>query len=188
MRPGGSGLHLCRRGDVAVTTFLQIGVGTGRKVLVVGESLAPHGWRESGKAFYTRDGRLLPSGRNLDRLLEWLDLRLESVSFTDLVKCYVGERRELLEECARGCWPLFIRQLRSYRFKLIVLLGVSTSGICARLANCKLQMGRLSSLRIGRAVYPVLALYHPSPVNPRNRMRNERIMRRVAPEVRRLLR
>lgn len=177
LKAGARIAHLCRRSNLAPDLFLQLGSGPGRHLLVVGESLAAHGWRESGRAFYRPDGRLLPSGRNLDLLLQQLGLSLDQVSFTDLVKCYIGDRRDLLAACAERCWPLFIRQLRSGQFRLLLLLGARTTRLIEQLGGCSLSVGTLRSMKIGGHQCSVLPIYHPSPVSPINHHRNERIVR-----------
>ena len=68
------------------TKFLQIGRGKGQDILVVGEAPAPNGWRKSGRAFYTPEGKLLPTGRNLNKLLEPFEVTVEDISFTELIK------------------------------------------------------------------------------------------------------
>ena len=81
--------------DLKVSDFFQLGSGRGSRVLILGESLAENGWRKSGKAFYTPDGRLLPTGKRLNMLLEKLGLSLEQCCFTELAKCFNLDQSDL---------------------------------------------------------------------------------------------
>ena len=158
--------------------FLQAGRAVGTKVLIVGEAPAPNGWRKSGRAFYSPDGKLLSSGRNLNNLLQPFGLTIETCGFTDLVKCYVGKDRRLLFECGRKCWPIFLRQLHGHEFKLVVTLGVTTLEILNTAAGVNFPIGELSTFRIADNEYALLPLYHTSPINPHNHTKNRGILQR----------
>jgi uracil-DNA glycosylase family 4 len=152
---------------------------------VVGESPAARGWRLSGRAFYTLEGRLLASGRYLNQVLEMVGLRVDSCGFTELVKCYVldGDRRQL-PACGMKCWSILVRQLRHYNFRVVVVLGVRTLDIVNQALGVTLRVGELGSIDIGKHSYQILPLFHPSPRNPLNHGRNMHIMKRVAANVR----
>ena len=63
-------VHYCDTiSDFPSDKFLQLGSGAGTKILILGESPAPNSWRLSGRAFYTVEGKLLPTGRNMNELL-----------------------------------------------------------------------------------------------------------------------
>jgi hypothetical protein len=79
----------------------------GAKVLIVGEALAPNGWRKSGQACYDVNGKRLKTGENLNTLLRNFDLNVESCGFTDLAKCYVGNDARLKREIRTGDTMIF---------------------------------------------------------------------------------
>jgi uracil-DNA glycosylase family 4 len=181
--------HLCGNPRaVRVSQFLRRGVGTGRLVLVLGESPATRGWRLTGRAFYTPEGKLLPSGRYLNDMLGIVGLRIESCGFTELVKCYIGGNRTKLSACGMKCWPILVRQLMRYDFRVVIVLGVRTLEIVNQALGATLRVGQLATIDIGRKRYRILPVFHPSPRNPANHRRNLRIFKRVAPGVRRALR
>ena len=77
------GVHVCQNpSGVRVNTFMRLGTGEGRSVLIVGESPAARGWRLSGRPFYTPEGWMLPSGRYLNEVLRAVGLSVENCSFT----------------------------------------------------------------------------------------------------------
>jgi uracil-DNA glycosylase family 4 len=143
-------------------------------MLIVGESPAPNGWRTSGRAFYSPDGRLLPTGRNLNAVLERFGLDVGACSFTELVKCFVGKDRHLLDACGARCWPIFVEQVSATRCSAIVLLGKTTLRVFNRMccASVDIEMGVPTSVVVAGARRSVLALHHPSPVNPFGHRRN----------------
>jgi hypothetical protein len=57
----------------------------------------------SGKAFYNLKNRIVPSGLRLNKLLNCLDLSIEECSFTEICKCFVGNDRKQIKNCANKC-------------------------------------------------------------------------------------
>jgi uracil-DNA glycosylase len=100
---------------------------------------------------------------------------VEECGFTEIVKCFVGKDRKMLRKCGHRCWSIFERQLRSYDFKLLILLGVQTLNIFNREAGTQLPIGELTTVKVSGAEYYVLPIYHPSPINPNNHPNNRAI-------------
>lgn len=168
--------HYCDAiSDFPNDKFLQLGSGAGAKILIVGEAPAPNGWRLSGRAFYTVEGKLLPTGRNMNELLVKYGLSVESCAFTELIKCYPGDERKLLKVCGIKCWPIFLRQLEFIKPKLIILLGVKTTEVFNTVSNTTLSMGVVTNLKLAARESKVLPIYHPSPMSPTSRQRNREI-------------
>ena len=159
--------HYCNNSEnYPLNKFLQLGTGKGRKVLIVGESPAPNGWRKSGRAFYTQDSKLLPTGKNLNKILEKYGLGVENCGFTELVKCFVGKDRYMLNTCGEKCWDIFTKQLRIYNFRFLIILGVKTLELFNKCANLSLKIGVIDNVKINDHTYTILPLYHPSPISP----------------------
>ena len=168
--------HYCQSPDkFPLDRFHQQGTGKGEAILIVGESPAANGWRASGKAFYTSQGKLLPSGRRLNELLLPLGLSVETCGFTELAKCFVGKNRKDLAACCWGCWPIFLKQLKASDYKLIIILGVETSHIFNELAKTSLETGIVAKAVIDNQIYAILPIYHPSPINPHGQRKNKLI-------------
>ena len=159
--------------------FHQKGIGKGKYVLLVGESPAPNGWRKSGKACYSPEGKLLPTGKSLNELLTEFGLSVEICGFTELSKCFVGKYRKQLQICSQKCWPILLRQLASSKYKLLVILGVETLRIFNFISGLNLQIGKLEKALVGNKEYSVLAIFHPSPINPNGRVKNKEIFQRL---------
>lgn len=165
--------HHCQNIDTYdLDKFFQRGIEKGSHVLIVGESPAPNGWRISGKACYTTAGKLLPTGQRLNELLKPFNLSVEVCGFTELAKCFVGKDRKLLYNCAKTCWPIFIKQLRKNDIKIIIFLGVKTLEIFNKLNQSNLIVGKLATTEIAGRDYSILPIYHPSPINPTGRAKN----------------
>ncbi|PKL31415.1 hypothetical protein CVV43_02815 [Candidatus Saccharibacteria bacterium HGW-Saccharibacteria-1] len=161
--------HCCDELNIPIDTYLQIGNGIGQGLLVVGESPALNGWMKSGRAFYTLEGKIVPTGKNFLVNLKQIspDLELGNISFTEISKCYIGTNRNKLDNCAKKTWPHFIEQIYYVNPNLIILLGKKTTDIFNKLATLDLKVGELTDFKIGGNVRNVLSIYHPSPLNPR---------------------
>lgn len=168
--------HFCNCvDDFPTNRFFQLGEGKGSRLLIVGESPAENGWRKSGRAFYTPEGKLLATGKRLNELLERFDLDVKKCGFTELSKCFVGKNRKILGECCRKCWPIFIRQLSLGDYELIITMGVVTADIFGEMIDRELKMGEMEEVEISGKRRKVMPIFHPSPANPWGREKNKKI-------------
>lgn len=176
--------HICDNiSSFPISKFHQLGKGMGRKVLIIGESPAPNGWRVSGIACYDPKGKILPTGRRLNELLSPFGVSVETCGFTELSKCYVSKRKEL-KACSEKCWPIFLRQIKGKRYRLFILLGVHTTKTFSSLIHKDLSIGELNTAIVGNRRYQVLPLYHPSPINPYGHDKNKKIFRELNTKIR----
>lgn len=176
--------HFCSNpNNFPVDKYFQKGKGLGRRILIVGESPAENGWRKSGRAFYSLDGKLLATGKRLNELLAQFDLGVNICGFTELSKCFVGSDRKILIDCCRKCWTIFERQLSSCECKLIITLGVVPAKVVGEINDEDVKMGELKDIRICGKLYKLLPIYHPSPVNPHGRERNKEIFSKYRSQI-----
>jgi len=70
-------------------------IGNNKELLLLGEAPANNGWRKSGMLWKDLNGKILPSGVILQKLLDILEIDLFDISFTEAVKCYPKERKYL---------------------------------------------------------------------------------------------
>lgn len=167
--------------------FFQKGVGVSCKILILGESLAQNGWVESGKAFYTTEGKIVPTGKRLNEELAILKLRFEECAFTEIAKCYLGNNRKLLKSCGLRSGEHLFSQLKTYKINLIISLGVITKDILEELFNTKLQIGEISHIAHRDKKFSILPLYHPSPASPFGHGKNLTIISSKASQIKKII-
>lgn len=179
--------HCCDGQKIAIDKYLQVGDGVGRRLLVVGESPASN-WLASGRAFFAIDGRIVPTGNNLLLNLKQIEnkLNLENISFTEISKCFICSNRRKLQACALKTWPHFIKQINYIQPKLIILLGKETTSIFNLLADSTLEIGHIQRITLLGKIYPILPLYHTSPLNTK-RVQNTGFIDDNIKEIRTLL-
>lgn len=168
--------------------FFQEGKGVGGQVLILGESLARNGWVESGKAFYTTEGKIVPTGKRLNEELKILNLCFEDCAFTEIAKCYIGNNRKILKSCGLKSGGHFVSQLKAYRIKVILSLGVITKDILEEIFQTELPMGEINQINIDSKKVYILPLYHPSPANPHGHRKNLEIFARQKGQLERMIR
>ncbi len=179
--------HVCEQIDTfPLEKFHQLGTGKGKGILIVGESPAPNGWIISGKACYRPDGKILPTGKRLNEYLGPLGTSVEDSGFTELSKCFVSNRAEL-DACSEKCWPIFLNQISSQDYKILIILGVKTSSIFSKLINKDLPMGEISEIELENRTYKVLPVFHPSPVNPTGHAKNLNLFKNLYPALEEIL-
>ncbi len=171
--------HHCGDKNYSADNFLQKGTGKGSKVLIVGESLSKNGWRKSGKAFYTAEGKLLGTGRILNKLLLKFDLSAENCGFTNIAKCYIGQDKKSLNICGQKCWSIFLKQVAANDFRIIIPLGKKTLEVFNNQLHTDFKTGELYKIVLGGKEYNLLPIFHPSPANPYGYAKNAEIFERV---------
>ncbi|MFA5967293.1 MAG: uracil-DNA glycosylase family protein [Patescibacteria group bacterium] len=167
--------------------FFQPGVGVGSKVLILGESLARNGWVNSGKAFYTPEGKLVPTGKRLNEELAGLNLTLERCAFTEIAKCYIGNNRKILKSCGLRSGDHLLSQVSTYPIKIIFSLGVITKDILEEVFGVKLVIGEINPVVYQYKKLFILPLWHPSPASPHGHNKNLEIILNKRNKIKRIL-
>lgn len=179
--------HICKQiNKFPLDKFHQIGEGVGERLLIVGESPAPNGWIVSGKACYRADGKILPTGKRLNELLEQFGFSVETSGFTELSKCFVAKRSEL-ESCSKKCWPIFLNQIEGKEYRLLIILGVLTTKILSKVIDRELIVGEIAEIDLHGKKHKVLPIFHPSPINPTGHAKNVAIFKKLKSEIGRIL-
>jgi len=158
------------------TNNTSISFGKSTDIVILGEAPANNGWRKSGKAWYDTEGKLLPSGKVLQRLLAIRDLTIEDTTFLEAIKCY-PLNRDNLKKCNLNCKDYLYRQLVILKPKLILSLGDSATKCILDIKYNKFKevVGKKFNLNLGDISTVVIPIYHPSPVNPNSFKGNEKI-------------
>jgi uracil-DNA glycosylase family 4 len=172
-------IHHCKEITAKpVTFYFQKGTGKrGKKILILGESLARNGWLESGKAFYTLENKIVPTGKRLNEELTQIDVTLEECAFTEIAKCYLAKNRKILTKCGLLCADHLLKQINHFKPRLILPLGVMTKDTLEKIFKTALPLGKINEVSYKNRVYAVLPLYHPSPANPFGHAKNIRIIK-----------
>lgn len=181
-------IHNCQNiDDKPASFFFQEGKGRGRQLLILGESLGKNNCLESGKAFYTTEDKVVPTGKKLNEELKLLKLCFEECAFTEIAKCYLANNRKILKTCGLKSGKQLISQIKAYNIKIIFSLGVITKDILEELFEVNLPMGEINQVGVGDRKIAVLPLYHPSPASPRGHRRNLEILERVGGKIEELM-
>lgn len=163
-----SEIHYCQEiTEKPLNFFFQTGsTKRGKRVLILGESLAKNGWIDSGKAFYTTTGKMVSTGKRLNDELALLNLKLEDCAFTEIAKCYLGKNRKSLSNCGQLCSQHLLKQVAHFKPRIILSLGVITKDVLKNTFHTELQIGEIAEMIHDQKKYLILPLYHPSPANP----------------------
>ena len=150
------------------------------RILIIGESPAKDGWIVSKKAFYNKDGKLQASGRVLDKLLSLCNLTVEDISFTEVCKCVISDRKTL-KKCCENCRPILLKQLENVECDIILTMGRYPTETILRTKIKKLSdvVGKKFEINLGNSIKTVIPIYHPSPINPLGFRGNEKIFKEL---------
>ena len=93
--------------------------GKNNDILLLGEAPANNGWRKSKMLWKDINGKVLPSGVILQKLFDSLNINLFDLTFTEAVKCYPKERKNL-KICSKNCHEFLIEQIKELDPKVII--------------------------------------------------------------------
>ena len=139
---------------------------------------------KSGVAWHNTDGKLLPSGVIMQKLLSILDKELLSVTFLEAIKCFPSDRCHL-KKLAQLYQPTLERQIKILRPKLVLTMGAIPTQMLIDRPFQRLTdvAGKSFSVHGTRAI----PIFHPSPISPRGYKDNvpifEMIQRKIWEEV-----
>ena len=158
-------------------TILQMGKS---KILILGESPAKDGWIVSGKAFYNKDGKLQSSGKVLNKLLNLCNLTIEDISFTEVCKCIISDRKTL-KKCCDNCKPILLHQLEDIDCDIILPMGryPTETILGTKIKKLADVVGKRFEIKLGNSIKTVIPIYHPSPINPLGYKGNEKIFKEL---------
>ncbi|PIE03793.1 MAG: hypothetical protein CSA81_00445 [Acidobacteria bacterium] len=144
---------------------IMVWFGEDNGLIVVGEAPARNGWIKSGVAWYSPEGKLLPSGVVMEKLLKTLDKDLLSVTFLEAIKCFPSDRRHL-KRLAELYRPTLIEQLRALQPKIVLTMGdIPTRALVdepyAKLSDVVGRQFEIDDLM-------VIPIFHPSPISPKS--------------------
>lgn len=157
--------------EVESFIYSTISIGKNKNLLFIGESPAKNGWVRSGRAFTNPKGEIVPTGKVLEKLLLIIGLKLEDVTFTEAVKCFVPNRK-LLKRYSENCKNILNKQISLLKPKLIIPLGEHPTkvliGNAIKFKNFGEVVGKVQYIYIENEKYIVYPIYHPSPISPKS--------------------
>ena len=149
------------------TNSTSISFGGNSNIVILGEAPANNGWRKSGRAWYSPDGKMLQSGKILNKLLNIIGVELDDTIFLEAIKCYPKARKNL-KTCSANCQEYLLMQLSVLNPELIITLGDAATKALLNFKNSKFGevVGKIYPLKIAVKEIKILPIYHPSPISP----------------------
>lgn len=158
-----------------------VSYGKNKDILFIGESPSKNGWIVTGKAFYNSDNKLLPTGRNLDKLLKIIDLTIDDITFTEACKCHIPDRK-MLYQTAKNCLIYLKEQIFILKPKILIPLGEFPTRVLLETESFK-KFGDIAGkefiINIKDKSFIVIPIYHPSPINPKSYIKNVPIFKKI---------
>jgi uracil-DNA glycosylase family 4 len=142
-------------------------IGRNPQILLLGEAPANNGWRKSKMLWRDINGKILPSGIIMQKLLKPLNIDLFDLSFTEAVKCYPKERNNL-KKCNQNCNNYLTKQIQILEPNIIISLGDYATRNILNFQYKKFGdvVGKVFEIKLGNQNVKVLPIYHPSPISP----------------------
>lgn len=137
------------------------------KILVIGEFPK----KDSRDFFYDQRNKIFKSAERLSEYLKIIGLDLASVSFTEMCKCTIDDRKKM-RKTTENCYAYLEDQIEGLKPKLIITIGTTTKDVFSRKSRTDIEIGRIYKINN----YSYLPLYHPSPANPTGHKKNLQII------------
>jgi Uracil-DNA glycosylase len=163
-------IHECNKCSDMVEKFgtsKTIHFGSKKDIVILGEAPANNGWRKSGIAWYDINGKLLPSGKVMDQLLNEIGYELMDTIFLEAIKCFPTDRK-YLKNCRENCREYLLEQLYLLAPKVILTLGDTATKALVEEQYKKFSdvVGKTFNIKIHEKEIKVIPIFHPSPISP----------------------
>lgn len=173
----------CNKCDNLVEKFPNsntVSIGKCNDIVILGEAPANNGWRKSGIAWYDINGKLLPSGVVLEKLLKIINIKLNDTYFLEAVKCF-PKNRNYLKKCNNNCFKYAKEQIKIINPKIVLVLGDSAFKAITDIKYKKYSEVVGNIYEIDRIKY--IPIYHPSPISPKSYEGNIPIFNKIKDEI-----
>jgi len=160
----------CNLCDGFVQKFISstsVSYGKNTDIIILGEAPANNGWRKSGRAWFDVNGKMLQSGKILDKLLNIINISLKDTTFVEAIKCFPVNRK-YLKKCNSNCKRYLFNQLELLKPKIVIALGDSATRMITETKYKKFSdvVGEVMNINVNGKDIKVLPIYHPSPISP----------------------
>ncbi len=172
-------IYNCNLCNDLVEKFLNdrtVYLGSNNDIVLIGEAPANNGWRKSHMLWKDVNGKVLPSGKVLQKLFDFIGKSIFDITFIEAVKCYPIKRNNL-KICSKNCKCFMMRQLEILKPKLIITLGDAPTRSILDFKFDKFSevVGNIYKVND----FSVLPIYHPSPISPKSYKENVPIFNKI---------
>lgn len=172
-------IYNCNLCNNLVEKFLNdrtVYLGSNNDIVLIGEAPANNGWRKSHMLWKDVNGKVLPSGKVLQKLFDFIGKSIFDITFIEAVKCYPIKRNNL-KICSKNCKCFMMRQLEILKPKLIITLGDAPTRSILDFKFDKFSevVGNIYKVND----FSVLPIYHPSPISPKSYKENVPIFNKI---------
>lgn len=122
------------------------------------------------------------AGKELDQLLNKINLNLEDVYIANILKCRPPKNRDPTKQEIITCTPYLIKQIELIKPKVIATLGnYSTKFVLAKLIHNDMKKikgistlhGQKFNIKIKENEYTIIPIYHPAAMMYRPKIRED---------------
>lgn len=151
------------------TLSSSIYFGKNCNLLFVWEAPAKDGWRVTWKAWINQKWNIIPSGKILQKLLDTLDINLFDITFTEAVKCFPKERKDL-KKMVHIWEKTLLNQIRVLSPNTIITLWDFPTKALLWNSYKKFSdvVWKEFYIEIDNKKYLIIPTYHPSPISPQS--------------------
>ena len=149
-------------------------------LLFIWEAPAKDGWRTTWKAWINEKWNIIPSGKILQQLLEYLNINLMDITFTEAVKCFPKDRKELLS--MGKLWQKILYEQIDFLSPhiIITLWDFPTKALLWNTYKKFTDVvWKEFFIEIKNQKYIIIPTYHPSPISPQSLKGNIDIYKKI---------
>ena len=149
-------------------------------LLFIWEAPAKDGWRTTWKAWINEKWNIIPSGKILQQLLEYLNINLMDITFTEAVKCFPKDRKELLS-MGKLWQKILYEQIDFLSPNIIITLWDFPTKALLWNTYKKFTdvVWKEFFIEIKNQKYIIIPTYHPSPISPQSLKGNIDIYKKI---------
>ncbi|KAI4452195.1 hypothetical protein C823_006777 [Eubacterium plexicaudatum ASF492] len=140
--------------------------GSNCNLLFIGEAPAKSGWRITGKVWTGSDGKIIPSGKVFEKLLQIIGLELFDASFTEAIKCYPSSGKVTATN-NKYCEKHLNNLINILKPNLLVPMGTHAARNLLETTQPISQIaGKIYTSSKFEYNIRIMPIYHPSPISP----------------------
>lgn len=152
--------------DAHSPAFWTVSFGKDCRMLIVGEAPSQNGWRITGKAWINEQGKLVPTGKILQKLLQQIGLDIADVSYMEAIKCY-PEKGKVTKEHKQNCKHFCCEQIGLLKPQVVLSMGkYATEYLLGDDYKFSDIVGKHFFMNTEYGDFILIPIYHTSPASP----------------------